>query len=146
MGSEFRMAYTALGDSVNLGSRLEALTRTYGVSIIVSEFTQHAVPEFQYRELDLVRVKGKDQPVAIFEPIAPVDEVDKETRKELRRYHAALKQYRNRDWDGAEGELFSLAREHPETRIYQMYVDRIMYFRNEPPGDDWDGVFTFETK
>ena len=146
MGSEFRMAYTALGDSVNLGSRLEALTRTYGVSIIVSEFTQHAVPEFQYRELDLVRVKGKDQPVAIFEPIAPVDEVDKETRKELRRYHAALKQYRNRDWDGAEGELFSLAREHPETRIYQMYVDRIMYFRNEPPGEDWDGVFTFETK
>ena len=146
MGSEFRTAYTALGDAVNLGSRLEALTRTYSVSIIVSEFTQHAVPEFQYRELDLVRVKGKDQPVAIYEPIAPVDEVDKETRKELRRYHAALQQFRNRDWDSAESELFSLAREHPETRIYQMYVDRIMYFRREPPGEDWDGVFTFETK
>lgn len=146
MGSEFRMAYTAMGDAVNLGSRLEALTRTYGVSIIASEFTQHAVPEFQYRELDLVRVKGKDQPVAIFEPIAPVDEVDKETRKELRRYHAALKQYRNRDFDSAESELFSLAREHPQTRIYQMYVDRIMYFRKEPPGEDWDGVFTFQTK
>ena len=146
MGSEFRMAYTALGDAVNLGSRLEALTRTYGVSIIVSEFTQHAVPEFQYRELDLVRVKGKDQPVAIFQPIAPVDEVDRDTRKELRRYHAALKHYRRQDWDNAEQEMFSLAREHPETRVYQMYVDRIMFFRKEPPGEDWDGVFTFETK
>lgn len=146
MGSEFRMAYTALGDAVNLGSRLEALTRVYGVSIIASEFTRHAVPEFEYRELDLVRVKGKDQPVAIFEPIAPVDEVDRDTRKTLRRYHAALKQYRNQEWDNAEGELFSLAREYPDTPVYQMYVDRIMYFRNNPPGDDWDGVFTYETK
>lgn len=146
MGSEFRMAYTALGDAVNLGSRLEALTRQYGVAIIVSEFTRHAVPEFQYRDLDLVRVKGKDQPVAIFEPVAPVDEVDKDTRKELRRYHAALEQYRKQDWDAAESELFSLAREHPEIQVYQMYVDRIMFFRNNPPGDDWDGVFTFTTK
>lgn len=146
MGSEFRMAYTALGDAVNLGSRLEALTRTYGVSIIVSEFTKHAVPEFQYRDLDLVRVKGKDQPVAIFEPIAPVDEVGAEKRKELRRYHAALEQYRNRDWDSAEQELFSLAREHQDVPVYQMYVDRIMFFRQNPPEDDWDGVFTFTTK
>lgn len=146
MGSEFRMAYTALGDSVNLGSRLEALTRVYDVSIIVSEFTRHAVPEFEYRELDLVRVKGRDQPVAIFEPIAPVDEIERDTRKELRRYHAALKQYREQDWDNAETELFSLARERPDVPIYQMYVDRIMYFRRNPPGEDWDGVFTHETK
>jgi adenylate cyclase len=146
MGSEFRMAYTALGDAVNLGSRLEALTRTYGVSIIVSEFTKHAVPEFQYRDLDLVRVKGKDQPVAIFEPIAPVDEVSSEKRKELRRYHAALAQYRRREWDSAESELFSLAREHPDVPVYQMYVDRIMFFRQNPPDENWDGVFTFTTK
>lgn len=146
MGSEFRMAYTALGDAVNLGSRLEALTRIYGVSIIVSEFTKHAVPEFQYRDLDLVRVKGKDQPVAIFEPIAPVDEVSSEKRKELRRYHAALAQYRQRQWDSAESELFSLAREHPEVPVYQMYVDRIMFFRQNPPDENWDGVFTFTTK
>jgi adenylate cyclase len=116
------------------------------VSLIVSEATRAAVPEFEYRELDRVRVKGKDHPVAIFEPLGPADEIDPETRHTLERYHTALENYRACDWDTAERELFCLARGHPDDPVYAMYLDRIMHFRQQPPPADWDGVFTHATK
>ena len=146
MGSKFRMAYTIMGDAVNLGSRLESLTKNYGVYIIVSEYTKAQVPEYIYRELDIVRVKGKDKPVAIFEPISIGDLIDQATKNSLARYMEALKLYRSQSWDLAEAEFIQLQKLEPERYLYAIYLERIAFFRKTPPGDDWDGVFNFVTK
>ena len=146
MGSSFRMAYTVMGDAVNLGSRLEALTRIYGVNIIVSESVKSRVPEYIYRELDIVRVKGKAVPVTIFEPICENGTEDKNICDELKLYSNAIKLYRNKYWDLAELQFWNLQKAYPNTMLYAMYAKRIAYFRHNPPPDIWDGAFTYETK
>ncbi|NNF67285.1 MAG: CHASE2 domain-containing protein [Gammaproteobacteria bacterium] len=145
MGSKFRVAYTVLGDAVNLGSRLEGQTKNYGVEFIVSETTYVAIPDFAFRELDRLRVKGKNKPVAIFEPIGPKEEMTPESNIRLSRYHLALMLYHAQKWDLAETELIALQEEdgHP---IYEIYRERIEYFRQNPPEANWDGVYTATSK
>jgi len=145
MGSTFRVAVTVMGDTVNLGSRLEGLTKQYGVDVIVSGPTAAAVPEMLFRELDRVRVKGKNEPVAILEPIGPREGIAAGLIEDAERFAVMLEHYRAQRWHEALEILVPLARLDPRP-LYQMYLERIARCRAFPPPPDWDGVFVFETK
>ncbi len=153
MGSALRYGYTALGDAVNLSSRLEGLNKDYGTHILVNETTYSAVRDagFVFRELDLIRVKGKLQPVTIYELIGRAGEstvygTPDEVRVRLELFRQAHDLYRKRQWENAQKTFQTILDKWPDDGPSRAYWKRCQEYLFDEPPSGWDGVFTMTHK
>jgi len=150
MGSTQRFDYSVLGDTVNLAARLEGQSKNYGVDIVVGPDTRSTATDCAALELDLIAVKGKEEPVNIFGLMGGVDVAKSDEFASLSAAHEAmLSAYRDQEWSKAKailGECQALDSRKSLGVLYGLYNDRIEAFMEMPPGSDWDGVFVAQTK
>jgi adenylate cyclase len=153
MGSDQRFDYSVLGDDVNLASRLEGQSKTYGVDIVIGENTQLAASEFATLELDLIKVKGKTKPVRIFTLLGDNNLQQSNDFKALEDlFNNMLKEYRSQNWQGAKALIASCRQQCEKlsdiniSGLFDMYNGRIEAFLQSPPSSDWDGVYEAMSK
>jgi adenylate cyclase len=148
IGSKKRMDYTIIGDGVNLAARLESACKQYGAHILISEFTYKALKGTYYnRELDLVVVKGKTKPVAIYELLDyHTEESYPNMIDAMQLFKAALVKFRQQKWQEATKSFEQVLELNSNDKAAKLYIERCAHFAANPPGDDWDGVWVMESK
>lgn len=151
IGSSRRMDYTVIGDGVNLAARLESATKTYGAKILISESTVEGLQKgYVLREVDLLRVKGRSKPVAVFEAldwtVAYPEAAFPNRDLVLHHFQIGIEYYRGRAFSQARGAFTKALQLHPGDTVTRLYVDRCQSFIDNPPPTDWDGVWVMETK
>jgi adenylate cyclase len=148
IGSPRRLEYTVIGNRVNIGHRLEDANKYYGTSVLICSQTYARLKaRTAVREIDLIRVRGMETPIAIYEAIGHHTEESFPHREEaLKAFNAGLSRYREREWESAAGCFRDALAANPKDGPSRIYLERCNIFRSAPPAPDWDGVWTIPSK